>query len=88
MTTDHIVTIDSIDAIGLAGSVLFIVAFAYANRAQVMDKVLFNALNLVGAVLLLASLWVKFNLAAFALEVAWALIAGTGLIAALRARRR
>jgi hypothetical protein len=74
------------DIIGLAGSALFIAAFAYANLVPVMDKVLFNAINLVGAALLLTSLWVNFNLAAFVLETAWAIIAAVSLVAALRAR--
>ncbi len=74
------------DAIGICGSVLFIGAFAYANRVPVMNKILFNALNLVGAILLLISLSVNFNLAAFVLEVAWGFIAFIGLIAALRTR--
>lgn len=77
-------TLDRYDIIGLIGSTLFVIAFAYANRAAVLDKRWFNALNLVGAVLLLWSLWHKFNLAAFVLEVVWGLIALTGLIAALR----
>ncbi len=76
------------DIIGLAGSALFITAFAYANLARQFDKLLFNIANLVGAILLLVSLWVNFNLAAFVLEVAWAIIALLGIIAALRARRR
>jgi hypothetical protein len=45
---------------------------------------LFNALNLIGAVLLLISLSVNFNLAAVVLEVAWGIIALVGLIRALR----
>jgi hypothetical protein len=76
------------DIIGLVGSALFIAAFAYANVAKVIDKVLFNAANLVGAALLLTSLTVNFNLAAFVLEAAWALIAAISLISALRARRK
>ena len=76
--------VDLVDAVGLAGSTLFIAAFLYANRAAVLDKRWFNALNLVGAILLLWSLWHRFNLAAFVLEVVWAGIALAGLIAALR----
>ncbi|MFM6854004.1 MAG: hypothetical protein ACKOUM_07985 [Sphingopyxis sp.] len=67
------------DAIGLCGSVLFIIGFAYANMARVMNQILFNALNLAGAILLLTSLSVNFNLAAFCLEVAWGFIAALGL---------
>jgi energy-converting hydrogenase Eha subunit C len=76
------------DFIGLVGSVIFIGAFIYANRAPVMDKLVFNALNLAGAAMLLISLYVHFNLAAVVLEVAWAAIALTGLITAIRQRRR
>jgi hypothetical protein len=73
------------DIIGICGSALFIGAFIYANMAQVLNKLLFNALNLVGAILLLISLSVNFNLAAVVLEVAWGIIALIGLIRALRA---
>ena len=54
------------------GSLLFVIAFAYANQARHLNKLAYNAVNLLGAVLLLISLYVHFNLAAFALEVAWA----------------
>lgn len=74
------------DIIGLGGSALFISAFVYANFAKDFDKLWFNAANLLGAILLLVSLWVSFNLAAFVLEVAWAVITLIGLIAALRQR--
>lgn len=74
------------DIIGICGSVLFIGGFTYANVAKSIDKVLFNAVNLVGAILLLISLSVHFNLAAVILEVAWGIIAGIGLIGALRAK--
>ena len=75
------------DIVGLAGSTLFIAAFVYANYAAKLDKLWFNLANLLGAALLLASLWVNFNLAAFVLEAVWAAIALIGLIGALRARR-
>jgi hypothetical protein len=76
------------DIIGICGSAIFIGAFAYANMAKVMDKVLFNVLNLVGAILLLISLSVNFNLAATVLEIAWGCIALVGLVIAIRAKRR
>ena len=75
------------DIVGLIGSAIFIAAFAYANFAQRFDKLWFNLANLAGALLLLASLWVNFNLAAFVLEVAWGAIALLGIVAALRARK-
>ena len=87
MTLDWM-TLDWANLVGLLGSILFIGAFAYANQAQQINKLLFNAVNLVGAVLLLTSLAVHFNLAAFVLEVAWAVIALLGLIQALIAQRK
>ena len=75
------------DIVGLAGSAIFIAAFAYANFAKRFDKLWFNLANLVGAALLLASLWINYNLAAFVLEIAWGVIATLGIVAALRARR-
>jgi multisubunit Na+/H+ antiporter MnhC subunit len=82
------VTLDWANVIGLMGSLLFIVAFAYANQAKQLNKLVFNAVNLVGAVLLLTSLYIHFNLAAFVLEVAWAAIAFVGLVRALMDRRK
>ena len=79
---------DWANVVGLIGSAIFIAAFAYANAAATLDKVLFNIANLIGAALLLASLWVHFNLAAFVLETAWAAIAGWGLLRELRQRRK
>ena len=49
------------DIIGLCGSALFIGAFIYANITPSLNKLVFNALNLVGAVLLLISLSVKIG---------------------------
>ncbi len=75
------------DIVGLSGGALFVAAFIYANYADKLDKLWFNLINLVAAALLLVSLWVNFNLAAFVLEGVWAAIALIGLIGALRARR-
>jgi hypothetical protein len=76
------------DAVGILGSVIFIGAFTYANVAKTLNKLLFNALNLVGAGFLMTSLWQNFNLAAFGLEAVWAVIALGGLIMALRERAK
>ena len=76
------------DVIGLIGSALFIGAFAYANLSKHLNKLAFNLANLVGSILLLISLAVNFNLAAFVLETAWGLIAAAGLVMAIRAKRR
>lgn len=74
--------------VGIIGSVLFLIGFIYANFAAQMDALTFNLLNLAGAILLLASLSVHFNLAAFILEACWALISMVGIGKALLERRR
>ena len=76
------------NVIGIIGSALFLIGFIYANFAAKMDAFIFNLLNLAGAILLLASLSVHFNLAAFILEACWALISMVGIGKALIDRRR
>ena len=81
-------TFDTANFVGLIGSVIFIAAFAYSNLAASLNKLWYNAANLLGALLLLASLAVHFNLAAVVLELAWGAIALVGLFLAVRARIR
>lgn len=76
------------DIVGLIGSALMVIAYAYSNIARAMDFLLFNLLNLIGAVLLIASLTVHFNLASMALEIVWAGIALLGLAKAWAAKAR
>ena len=72
------------NVIGLIGSGLMIAAYAYSNMTKALNFILFNLLNLVGALLLIASLTVHFNMASMILEVVWALIALIGLAKAMR----
>ncbi|WP_398288901.1 CBU_0592 family membrane protein [Sphingomonas nostoxanthinifaciens] len=64
-----------------------VVAYAYSNLALQLNFLLFNALNLVGSLLLIASLTVSFNLASMSLEIVWAAIALAGLVKALTGRK-
>jgi len=79
------------DGAGLLGAALILLAFALV-QAKRLDphKAAALLLNLAGAGLVMASLVQRFNLAAFLLEAAWALIALWGLarLAAERLRRR
>ena len=79
-------TFDLANIVGLAGSAMMVVAYAYSNMAKTMNFVLFNLLNLVGSLLLIWSLTVHFNLASMALEIVWTLIALLGLAKALRSK--
>ncbi|KFL44972.1 hypothetical protein IL54_0339 [Sphingobium sp. ba1] len=77
-------TFDWANIIGLAGSAMMVVAYAYSNIAKQMNFVFFNLLNLVGSLLLIWSLTVHFNLASMALEIVWTLIALLGLVKAMK----
>ena len=79
------------DGAGLLGAALILLAFALV-QAKRLDphEAAALSMNLLGAGLVMASLARRFNLAAFLLEAAWALIALWGLarLAAERLRRR
>ena len=78
--------LDLANVVGIIGSALMVIAFAYSNMTGAIDFRLFNLLNLVGALLLLYSLTVHFNMASMALEIVWAVIALFGLVQAVRKR--
>jgi hypothetical protein len=75
------------DIIGLIGSALMVIAYAYSNIARQMSKMWFNMLNLVGSLMLMASLTIHYNMASMVLEIVWAAIAVMGLIKAYTERR-
>jgi hypothetical protein len=69
------------DAAGLAGVALILAAYAGATTGRLDPRrAAALALNLAGASLILLSLARDFNLAAAAMEGAWALIALGGLL--------
>ena len=76
------------DAAGLVGVVLILFAYAGAQLKK-LDATQPPALlmNLVGSILVLASLTQAFNLSAAVVEGAWALIALYGLVRAFIQRR-
>lgn len=83
-----IASLDLYDILGLSGAALFLVAYGglQLNRLD-PHKPRYLLMNLVGAILVLISLIHDFNLAAFALEAAWGVIAILGLIRYALARR-
>ena len=75
------------DAIGVLGTVMILATYFLLQAGRIdAQKVAYSALNGLGALLVLMSLWFKFNLAAFALEVAWCAISIWGLFRALSRR--
>jgi hypothetical protein len=77
------------DAAGLVGVALILAAYA-AAQLRWLDPLKPAALlmNLAGAGLVLVSLSNRFNLAAFVMEAAWALVALYGLVRFAFTRRR
>lgn len=68
------------DAAGIAGVAMILAAYAGATSGRLDPKrPAALVLNLVGAGLILLSLIYDFNLAAFLMEAAWALVALLGL---------
>lgn len=78
------------EAAGVSGVLLILIAYAGAQFGKLPPRETpALSLNLVGASLILWSLAYRFNLAAFLMEGAWALLALYGLIRlALSARPR
>lgn len=77
------------DAAGLVGVALILGAYA-AAQLRWLDPLKPPALlmNLAGAALVLVSLSQRFNLAAFVMEAAWAVVALYGLLRVVFTRRR
>ncbi len=69
------------DAAGLVGVAVILVAYAGAQlrRLDPLEAPAL-ALNLAGACLIMLSLTRHFNLSAFLMEAAWALVAALGLV--------
>ncbi|MEO8811503.1 MAG: hypothetical protein ABI376_01145 [Caulobacteraceae bacterium] len=76
------------DVAGLAGVVIMLAAYAGA-QARTLDPVKAPSLlmNLLGSCLVMWSLTHDFNLSAFLMEAAWAVVAAYGLIRVALTRR-
>jgi hypothetical protein len=75
------------DVAGLVGVAMILVAYAGAQCGRLEPRrAPALLLNLVGAGLILLSLAFRFNLSAFLMEAAWALVALYGLVRLLLRR--
>lgn len=74
------------DALGIFGSLLIVIAyFANLRGALLTTGYAYSLLNLIGALLILFSLWWAWNVAAAVMEGFWAAISAYGLTRALAA---
>lgn len=77
------------DGIGILGSLLLCIAYAaVSNKWLAADGIRFHAMNLIGALLLLASLCTRPNYGAILIEIVWAAIAAFSLYGIFRLKRR
>jgi hypothetical protein len=75
------------DALGIFGSLLIVIAyFANLRGALPTTSYAYCLLNLIGALLILFSLWRAWNLAAAIMEGFWAAISAYGLVRAVTLR--
>ncbi|HTD28018.1 MAG TPA: hypothetical protein VK660_01375 [Xanthomonadaceae bacterium] len=74
------------DWVGLAGTASVLLGFFLLQAGKLHgQRIVFQLLNLFGAVGLLVSLYGKFNLSVFLMESAWALISAYGIVRRMRA---
>lgn len=72
------------DGIGNIGVICFLSAYFLLQKGRIKhDSLIYLWLNLAGAMLLMASLLIHWNLSAFLLEAAWALISIYGIYKAI-----
>ena len=73
--------LDICRAVGLLGAAIFVIAY-FANQARWLSSEdwRFPAANLVGALLILVSLFAEWNLPSVVIEAFWAAISVYGLV--------
>lgn len=82
MSTPDLLSLSGIGhVIGVVGMVCVVFAYLAVERGWVDNKdVKFYVINLIGAVLLLISLLINFNLGSFVIEIFWIIISINGIV--------
>ncbi|HEY2346655.1 MAG TPA: hypothetical protein VGH80_12395 [Xanthomonadaceae bacterium] len=76
------------DWVGLVGTVSILFGFFLLQTGKLHGQgIVFQLLNLLGALGVLVSLYGRFNLSVFLLEGTWALISGYGIWRSARSRQ-
>jgi hypothetical protein len=77
------------DLLGIVGVVLLMAAYLMLQLNRLSSNSLqYSLLNLLGAGLIILSLWSNFNLSAFVIEVFWVLISLLGVVRHFQYRER
>ena len=73
--------------LGNLGVAMIILSYMALQLERIDSRsILYSALNVIGAVLVILSLLVEFNLSALVIEVFWVLISILGIVRRLRAK--
>ena len=77
------------DWVGMAGTLMILGGFALLQAGKLSGTgLLYQLLNLFGALGVLVSLWGSFNLSVFLLEAAWVAVSLYGIVRSFRAKSR
>lgn len=75
------------DVVGTIGVAFIIIAYAAVQAGKLATtKLIYSLMNLVGACLILWSLWYNFNMASVIIEGFWILISIWGIVNWVKAR--
>lgn len=76
------------DWVGIAGTLMILGSFLLLQIGRLSGTgIVYQLLNLFGAGAVLVSLWGKFNVSVFVLELTWMLISAYGIFRGIRQRR-
>lgn len=75
------------DVVGTAGAAIILVSYFLLQMQRISSRALsYSVLNGLGALLILISLSIEFNLSAFVVEAFWLLISIIGIVRCLTGR--
>ncbi|MCC3862045.1 CBU_0592 family membrane protein [Pseudemcibacter aquimaris] len=76
------------DIIGMTGVVMILVVYSLVQLDRMdVKSLLYSLVNALGAIFILISLTVSFNMASFVIEIAWLMISLFGIFQAIKKSR-
>ncbi len=75
--------------IGFLGMIFIVIAYLFLQTNKYsINSLQYQLLNLIGAILLLISLFVHFNLGSFIIEIFWIIITIYGIIINIKRKKK